>query len=626
MTFSLKFSFVPRDYSQGHGNQIPLNSPEMMKIFGLVNQAGNIADGLEIDSIETTSGQQPQNEITQLFTNPFKTTQQNREVAADTNFRKLVRGAYTLSLQTLHPNDRRFIFEQLAKAAGTEQNADGSLTLKVFDSQNNFEEIEDTIEIVKDLREQGYKIDVEIAVTHSNQKDADGNAIYSSQYYKDKFSSAAEIAKRFNNEIEGTVRTISLKNMVGDIDYDNAKEMVNLFADIKQEQGLSDDVMFALHSHNTGVAVEANAGFIAAARERDIGVIVDVMGKSEQGFAGILDVAKESGIEVPQEQREIFEKIGEITDELHKKYVAARPPQGLLSGEDLRRHGIPGGGWAAMLNHDIKAIDLPARLKKYFEENPDKKSEYFDLNDPLKSTAQYFAIRMDEVGRDFGYPLPVTPGFKFKCELAKISILNEIAGKDRDSYEGKYSDFEDPETGQVLGKFGAGIADFFRGDNMPYKLSEEALDFVSSIVEKEAEQGNYKLPEGASAQGRRLYRLSDAAIERRQDFADELSAQIESGKLDLKGHGFDQAVACALIIGSNAKAASLFNNISASNRPGGDVQASKDEWVPSEKDLERVNNGEASAMVDVSAAEEIQPDEAAAAAARIPLGRSISSV
>ncbi len=420
LKFSLEVFNVLRDFSQGlYANRIPLNHPTALKIFGLLNELIKYNNGTTKLGNGEIGGADPQ--VSAVFRNAdyMETYRQIRQVAQQITLRALWRGINGFLLEPSNEQDLRHLLTHLAQDV-----ADSELTgaqkkellrIKIFDSQGNMDEVQSTINILRDLYNEGYPLCAEVAIPYSSGE------IYTDELYVNKALDAARRLQAAGLPLNDC--RISLKDMVGELDGETASRLLDKIIDALQANNLN--IPIGLHLHDTGLAKLAYASAIETCLAKDYPITIDTVecdtldlqytNNNEwknTGFADFLAVnetLKERGInlDIPKEQLAIMKEIGHLTKDLAKEFDLVRVDS-TLSGEELRKFHIPGGGFASF-SKAVKSLEL---AKKF----------------PLITEAQTLQIAgyaLIAVAKLMGEPFAVTPGFQNK-QIAALNFLQNL--------------------------------------------------------------------------------------------------------------------------------------------------------------------------------------------------------
>ena len=411
---------IHRDCWQGkYGNRIPLDNPKQIEIYrlwallklynenhpgfsyGAVEMGGadpqvsavfrnvdftkvmeEVAIGkkLTYDNIIAQISKKDENYAEIIKQKVEDAITQNHDIAgsvdidtSELTIRPLWRGANGWMLEPKHRDELKHLIKQAAKDTARRHLLDPAknpecLRIKVFDSQDVIGEVESTVDIVKELQDEGYKIGVEVGLSYSQGKNCDPELgdhedFYPDEFYVNKVREAAILLKEKNLPLDKC--RISLKDMTGELSAEAAKRLFPKFIEVLKEEGVN--IALGTHLHNTGLAKDAYVEAIKACRKAEWPINVDTVdGKEYQtGFVSTLDLneaLQAEGIELgmTDSEKAIIERITALTDELAEEYSVVRVDE-TLSGEEMRLYKIAGGAFKSMQAEVIR-IDIAGKL------------------------------------------------------------------------------------------------------------------------------------------------------------------------------------------------------------------------------------------------------------------------
>jgi pyruvate carboxylase len=458
MAFKLEIVNVFRDFVQGlYANRIPLDHPKVLRMFALWDklvQSSRPEDLVKFGPIEI-GGADPQ--VSTEFRNrdymePYRKA---RAVARLTALRPLWRGANGFLLKPSHPDDLRHLLTHLAEdiAAVDEllspQQREELLRVKIFDSQGNMDEVQSSVNIIKELRAKGHPITAEIAIPYSREGD-----LYPDELYVQKAIAAARILKESGMPLAAC--RISLKDMGGELDAASAQRLLPKIIQALKNEGAP--VPLGLHSHDTGLAKKAYAAAIAVCKHVDVDypLTIDTVecdlfnpnytGENEYkntGFTSLLALNEELlknqiDLGLREDQKEFLSEIADLSCQVAQSHSVVRVDSA-LTGEELREFHIPGGAFASFSNA-VVAMNLAKQLGITQEE-----------------AYRVAGNALNAVARLMGNPFAVTPGYQNK-QIAALNLLqnmiNEKAFSEDPSFAGIISKVLKPLTdAQVSGWF-----------------------------------------------------------------------------------------------------------------------------------------------------------------------------
>lgn len=481
-----EFANVTRDdFQGGFGNRPSLDQEPILESFtrydGLV--VGSRGKQSRFGGIEV-GGADPQ--VTTVFRGKdfTETYRRIRQAAPHSFIRPLMRGSNCFMLVAVHEDDLGHIIEELAEDTASERGDGELLRIKVFDSQGNLKEVDATIRKVVELRQRGYPVTAEIAIPYSNGIGADRNNPgfnpYPDEFFVNRVIEAAR--KLRDSGIPLHLARVSLKDMVGEMDATTAERLTGEIVKALKAEGIR--IPFGLHLHDTGLAAKAYAAAIEVCQRENWPITVDTVEGHNTGFASTLEVDRclrerqqeagvpQVGLDLAPEQRQELEKIGEIIDAVQEAYKLRRVPVD-LSGEDLRRFKIPGGGFASF----VEAVK-----KKGFDAQ---------LGISTKEAVRLVGEGLIAVGVLMGYPFAVTPGFQNK-QIAALHLVEKLikAGRIRGgmSYEemvealhavrGREEDIRDLFVNGLPDAVRKFLTSQMPQESLPQELIEEKGEFV----------------------------------------------------------------------------------------------------------------------------------------------------
>ncbi len=462
--FQVKVNTVVRDTLQGlYGNRILLSHPGLLEIFKKWDALHVATKGqaTQFSAIEI-GGAQPQVDSVYLGVDFNETIRQVTTAAPHTPKRPLWRGANGFNLVPKNIEELEAILSQLAEdTAG--QNLQGDTTellrVKVFDSQGVLKEVESSLEIIAKLRGKGYPVTAEVAIPYSQGKE------YPDTFFVDRIIGAAKLADKYG--IPASAFRVSLKDMVGELNAEDAARIVRKVIEGLQQENLN--IELGLHLHDTGLACEAYVAAIKVCQELAWPISIDTVEGKDTGFASIIAVDKAlggEGLGLTSAQRIVLNKMAAEMDAVQEAYKPRRV-QVALTGEELRRYKIPGGGLASF-EAAVQSMDLADKLGLSHIE-----------------AMRIAGTALIAVGHIMGHPFAVTPGFQNK-QIAALNLLSNMidggylkAGMGYDGVEAAV--LAELTDEQVQNYFLKGLApavqNFLKGD-MPTAMRSVVRDTV----------------------------------------------------------------------------------------------------------------------------------------------------
>lgn len=426
MAFKLEIVNVFRDFVQGlYANRIPLDDPKVLRMFALWNklvQSNRPEDLVQFGPIEI-GGADPQ--VTTEFRNRdyMEIYRKARAVARLTALRPLWRGANGFLLKPSHPDDLRHLLTHLAEDVAavdellSSKQREELLRVKIFDSQGNMDEVQSSVNIVKELRAKGHPITAEIAIPYSQEGD-----LYPDELYVQKAVTAARILKESGMPLAAC--RISLKDMGGELDAVSAQRLLPKIIRALKNEGVA--IPFGIHSHDTGLAKKAYAQAVVVCKQADLDypLTIDTVecdlfnpnytGENEYkntGFTSLLALNEELlkndiDLGIRDEQKEILKGIADLSWQVATSYKAARVDSALI-GEELREFHIPGGAFTSFSNA-VVAMNLAKQLGITQDE-----------------AYEVAGKALTVVARLMGNPFAVTPGYQNK-QIAALNLLQNM--------------------------------------------------------------------------------------------------------------------------------------------------------------------------------------------------------
>lgn len=413
MGFQLEVANLTRDYYQGTlGNRPPLNNPKNQEANQLWNSL--VAESRANDSVVKfgvieTGGADPQ--VQEVFLNNDYPENYRRiaQIAPDSGQRPLMRGENGHGLAPNSSLEIKALTKQNIRDSG------GTARIKVFDSQADFAKLVSTTEGVKESHDEGYPAELEIAIPYGNgqagQAERDPSYAdfdpYPDEFYLAKVSEA--IAAANASGLDDSHLVISFKAMVGDMDADTADRLMRAVVQQLKEEG--SNARIGLHLHDTGLSKDAYVAAIKVAKEEDWPIIVDTAEGADTGFVNTLELdeaLREQGIDLglSDEQRTTLARIGAINEEIGADYSVKRISDA-LTGEDLRKYGIPGGGVAAF-EAGVLQSGLAAKL-----------------NISEAEALHVAGMGLNASRQLMGWPFGVTPGFA-QTQTASLHLIGKM--------------------------------------------------------------------------------------------------------------------------------------------------------------------------------------------------------
>jgi len=376
-------------------------------------------------------------------------------------------------------------------------------------------EIVSTVRMVAILREMHYPISVEVAIPYSDGSYRDTFNPYPDSFFVERIVEAAMLADRCG--IPSHLFRVSLKDMVGELSAEKARELIPAILDGLRANNLTTEL--GLHLHDTGLALPALVESISICQKQNWRINVDTVGGKDTGFVNTVDLIttldkKGISLGITQKQMQLLKEIENRQEELADDFKAARVPD-YFSGEDLRRYAIPGGGEASFVNAAI-ASGFPALLGL---------SETESLH--------VLGLALRAVGKIMGHAFPVTPGFQNK-QIAAFNLVTNMckssafqAGQ-RELIERMIAkELSDEEVkGYFLKNLNPVVAEFLRGE-MPapvHPVVRQQLGYRSGLL-----TDNLK-----------------SLLPKAKDVVRELQRE---GEIPASEAAFDSSVARALIVG-----------------------------------------------------------------------------
>lgn len=418
--FSVEINNVFRDFVQGlYGNRVPLDDPKALQIFSEWEKLGKSVTGeqkFKISAIEA-GGAQPQVDSVFLNRDYTETMRKVREAAPTSPIRPLERATNVFMLEPRPLDEIKVVLKQVADDTagrhlwGTSKEL---LRVKIFDSQGILKEVEPVVATIKDLRDQGYPICVEIGIPYS-----DGDSIkpnpYPDELYVTKIMESARMLQKHGIPADMTI--LSLKDMAGELSAKNAERLVGKIIDSLEKAGMK--IKIGIHSHDTGLAVDAYAAAIAVCNKRNWPLSIDTVetekytaeGYKATGFAStaaLNDKLKKQGIDLgfTSAQLDSLKRMAQISDEIAKDYTLGRKDSN-LSGEDFRRFKIAGGAFASLVS-GVQAAGIADKLG-------------IEQNDAVRLTGEAL-IAVDKL---MGHPFGVTPGMQNR-QIGALHLLGNM--------------------------------------------------------------------------------------------------------------------------------------------------------------------------------------------------------
>lgn len=545
---------IHRDCWQGkYGNRIPLDNPKQIEIYrlwallklynenhpgfsyGAVEMGGadpqvsavfrnvdftkvmeEVAIGkkLTYDNIIAQISKKDENYAEIIKQKVEDAITQNHDIAgsvdidtSELTIRPLWRGANGWMLEPKHRDELKHLIKQAAKDTARRHLLDPAknpecLRIKVFDSQDVIGEVESTVDIVKELQDEGYKIGVEVGLSYSQGKNCDPELgdhedFYPDEFYVNKVREAAILLKEKNLPLDKC--RISLKDMTGELSAEAAKRLFPKFIEVLKEEGVN--IALGTHLHNTGLAKDAYVEAIKACRKAEWPINVDTVdGKEYQtGFVSTLDLneaLQAEGIELgmTDSEKAIIERITALTDELAEEYSVVRVDE-TLSGEEMRLYKIAGGAFKSMQAEVIR-IDIAGKLGVSQQE-----------------ALHIMGHALIASRRLMGQPFGVTPGFQ-NTQIAALTLLDNMMKQEHIKKDMSFDTIKKQVIKRLskdeINKFFIKnmkpvVQEFLRG-NMPCKIDptvdeyiekvfKSSVVFLDNMVQKKAINNQMSFPE-----------------------------------------------------------------------------------------------------------------------------------
>ncbi len=422
--FSLEVVNVFRDFVQGlYANRIPLDHPLVLEIFKLWDEIAKESTAtLKLSTIEV-GGADPQVSAEYRNIDYLEVYRRIREIAPFSILRPLWRGANGFLLKPSHPKDLEHLLTTLAKDVADADlspiETEELLRVKIFDSQGIMRELQSSVDIIAKLRGQGHAITPEIGIPYSK-----GEA-YPDELYVQKAREAAQMLQKAGIPLH--LCRISLKDMVGELEPNDAERLVGKIIDALKEEKL--EIPLGLHLHHTGHATHAYAEAIKACKHKKYPLVIDTVEcdpfSSEftaenawrnTGFASLLEVDKllktqNIDIGLTPSLVEKLEHIGDKTLQLARLFKIRRADSA-LSGKELRDFHIPGGAFASF-----------STAVNSMGENGEGLAKLLNISE--QEALRIAGHALNAVGRLMGQPFAVTPGFQNK-QIAAINLLQNM--------------------------------------------------------------------------------------------------------------------------------------------------------------------------------------------------------
>lgn len=481
--------------------------------------------------------------------------------------RPLWRGSNGFMLEEAHPQDLEFLLYALAQDFATDKDGKHSpemeemLRIKVFDSQGNIDKITGTLRFVKKLQDRGYPVTAEIAIPYSDGRNIEPNP-YPEQSYVDNIIKSVERAIELG--IAPSRIKISLKDMIGLFDKETLPSLLKSTIDALRERGLYIEI--GVHCHETGQAEEAYLEAFKVVVAENWHVNFDTIGAApdaKRGFVStrsVLQKARDRGIPgtvLTSAQEARLDKLAAHYAAQEEENKAANTPEA-LTGEQLRKYRIPGGGQASFVTRVLAAKDY----------NGQPIGKTLGLDD--KQLIQLNAFSLSVVNKMGGYFHCVTPGFQNNVILEEFYIKGMIrAGKFKDVKPGDLDAMmaivaEDLEKGLSAERVKEYFSDiplnikFFFQDPMPGEVHPTLLEIAHSV---QKQQPQARLP---------------GAIKAVNELIKESAIKLPSGEVEARkariGHVFN-----AVIMGGDAYKQAIREPFSAIELPH-TLYNSWDEW------------------------------------------------